>query len=177
MYERHYGYLYDAKRRPQDDAKLIRSTIKTMVKAGMLPDDWKYSVRYRSFAGGCAIDVVGKSPRPIWLMNPGYYRAAPGRDRYLRLALDGAMVDCVIRAGEQWHVRVCDVETTEAKAVDAALRELHSACNHDGSESQVDYFDVKFYGVPTIDVIDGVDRCIHRSPEYLPASARMDGAR
>jgi hypothetical protein len=170
MSSRSYGYLYDRDRRVKDDAALIRSTIKTMTGAGVLPADWKYSVRYRRFAGGCSIDIDARSPRPIRLMDSGYYAAAPGRDRYLTLAIEGEMKPCIISAGQQWHVRACDVNTAEVTAVYDALNELLRACNHDGSDIMTDYFDVKFYGVPSIGTLPGVPRAAHRSPSYLPAS-------
>lgn len=133
MYERTYGYRYERNRPVKDDAKMIRADIKTLSKAGMLPADWKYSVRYRSFAGGCSIDISARSPRPIYTEDP-------------------SRLDVAIRGSRD------ETLTKEARAVEDALTELHRAYNHDGSETQVDYWDVKFYGVPSIGCLEGVEK-------------------
>jgi len=148
MYERSYGYLYDKGRRVQDDAANIRRHIKTMTKAGALPADWKYSVRYQSFAGGCAIEVRGESPRSIYAADPRAFR------EHVRHAETG-----------EWVFGWQDRLTLEAQTVLKALHELHDAHNHDGSDVQSDYFDVKFYGTPSVTVADGV-------PEYVAAEVR-----
>lgn len=170
MYERSYGYLYDRDRLVKADAALIRQTIKTMAGAGVLPADWKYSVRFRRASMMQAIDITALSPRPIRLMDTGYVGAAKERDRYVTLAVEGELRPCVIRAGEQWNVRPMDVQTVEARAVEEALQELLNACNHDGSDSMTDHFDVKFYGHPSLDTLDGVPRALRARPSYLPAS-------
>ena len=56
MYERSYGYQYEAQKglTTSQIAKLIRADIKTAVKEGLLPNTWKYSVRTQTFAGGSA---------------------------------------------------------------------------------------------------------------------------
>lgn len=170
MYERTYGYLYDRDRSVKDDAALIRQTIKTMAKAGVLPSDWKYSVRYRTASMMRAIDITASSPRPIWLMTPGFVRAAKDRDRVVRVPIMGEMRPLRIRAGEQHEIRYIDVTTAEARAVHDALQELLNACNHDGSDVMTDYFDVKFYGHPTLDTIGNVSRTLHERPSNYPAS-------
>lgn len=143
MYERTYGYLYDAKRSTTEDAKLIRGTVKTMQKAGVLPADWKISVRTDKFAGGSAIRITATSPRPIYAANPNSYRCSTLN----------------VETGEHVHAYV-DKFTVEAKVVRAALEELHQAYNHDGSEMQVDYWDVKFYGTVDLTVAAGVAKCL-----------------
>lgn len=65
IYERHYGYLYDAERTVKEDAANIRRHIKSMQKAGLLPDDWKFSVRYRTASMCRSIDINAVSPHPI----------------------------------------------------------------------------------------------------------------
>lgn len=140
MYERTYGYLYDERRPVKEDAASIRRTIKTLAKAELIPADWTYSVRYRSFAGGCAIDPSAKSPRPIYAADPEPYGWAKNTE-----------------TGEYVHAWK-DRLTIEAKTVLDTLEELLRAHNHNGSEVQVDYFDVKFYGVPEIGTLAGIAR-------------------
>lgn len=197
MYERTYGYLYDRNRSVKEDAALIRRNVKTMTGAGVLPEDWTYSVRYRCFSGGCAIDVRASSPRPVLLMDPGFVAASKERDRLVTVprrrrsrddcavcfwALDqhdqapkdheyapvGPWMNLHLRAGEQHDIFWEDAATPEALAVQAALQELLDACNHDGSDSMVDYFDVKFYGHATVDAKPGVPRA-ERERRYLPS--------
>jgi len=142
MYERHYGYLYDRDRTVKDDAANIRRHIRSLVKGGMLPADWTYSVRYRTFSGGCSIDVQATSPRPIYAADP--------RSQEWELHAE---------TGEHVHAWI-DKYTRQARAVRDALTDLHNGHNHDGSEIQVDYFDVKFYGQVSITTTAGV-------PEYV----------
>lgn len=142
MSDRTYGYLYDRDRPAKQDAANIRRTIRTLAKGGLLPADWTYSVRYRSFANGRAIDVTAMSPRPI-------YAADPEPMDWAKHAETGEYVHA-------WADRL----TLEARAVLDTLQELHDAHNHDGSDIQSDYFDVKFYGVPTLAVCPGVARYV-----------------
>ena len=137
--ERAYGYLYDKDRQVKDDAASIRRTIRTMAKAGVLPADWKYSVRYSSFAGGCAIDIAATSPRPTYAADPRPY--------------DTTVYN---RDTGEWVFNRIDRMSREARAVEDALEELHAAHNHDGSDSMTDYFDVKFYGSVRVDTAEGV---------------------
>lgn len=51
MYERTYGYRYSRDRSAKEDAAMIRADIKALVKAGMLPADWKYSVLGHALRG------------------------------------------------------------------------------------------------------------------------------
>lgn len=141
VYERTYGYLYEEARPVKEDAASIRRTIKTLAKAELIPSDWTYSVRYRSFAGGCAIDVRGVSPRAIYAADP---------DAFREHALN--------HETGAWVMGWKDKLTIEARTVLDTLHELLGAHNHDGSEIMVDYFDVKFYGVPEIDTAPGVLR-------------------
>jgi hypothetical protein len=141
MYERSYGYLYDAARLVKDDAASIRRTIKTLTKGELLPADWRYSVRYRTFAGGCSIDVTATAPRPIYAADPATH------DEWALHAETGEWVHA-------WRDRL----TLEARTVLDTLEDLTRAHNHDGTESQVDYFDVKFYGHVQLELAPGVER-------------------
>jgi len=146
MYDREYGYLYDRQRPVKEDAASIRRIIKTLVKGGLLPADWRYTVRYRTFAGGAAIDVAAEAPRPIFAAEPDTYDHP--------WAVHGETGEVVHRRDARY--------TAEAAAVEATLRELHAAHNHNGNDTMTDYFDTKFYGVPRIDTAAGV-------PAYDPA--------
>lgn len=123
---------------------MIRADVKALVKAGMLPADWVYSVRKRSCTHSWSIDVRATSPRPLYAANPSTYDEV-----WVKHAETGEMV-------HGWKDRL----TLEAGAVLDTLEDLHRGYNHDGSETQVDYFDVKFYGSVTLDVAAGVERWV-----------------
>lgn len=154
MSNRHYGSNYDSKLSTKEIAALIRAEIKRRVKANELPE-WKYSVRYRSFAGGTAIDVVATSPHPTMLCQPGYYFASKDADRDVELPIDGQWRPCRIRAGESWHVARKDVEHTTVTFVRQQLQALMDSYNHDGSDIMTDYFDVNFYGHANVEAAGG----------------------
>lgn len=135
MTERTYGANYDRDRSVKDDAAKIRRTIKDMVKGGHLPADWKYSVRYRTASMMQAIDVHCTSPRPTLSVDP--YSLNPDTGREIGFA---------------------NAETSEARTVRESLTELVASFNHDGSDLQTDYFDVKFYGDVSVRPADGVPR-------------------
>lgn len=180
--ERHIGYHYDRERPVKQDAAMIRADIKTLTAAGMLPGDWRYSVRYRTYSGGCSIDVTASSPRPIGLMQPGQISTAPSKARIVivpmqRSGVDRARADewmrLMLRPGEMHEIRWCDSRTDEAAAVEAALSDLLAGYNHDGSDSMVDYFDVKFYGHVSLDTLPGVPQYERERPSYRPASCSV----
>ncbi len=134
MYERTYGDNYDQNLSTKEIAVLIRKALKVR-----LPD-YKFSTRYKSFSGGSSIDVVLKAaPHKIlnarWtelecLMNrDGNYGG--GRQAEQRMI------------GSQYNER-----TNEALATAKAIMDSY---NHDGTQIQIDYFDVKFYGHVSVD--------------------------
>lgn len=131
-YERSYGHLYERDLDTAEIAKRMRTQTKVLVKAGMLPADWTYSVRTRRFAGGTAIDITATSPRPT---RAG---ARDARDWTLNY-----------ETGE-WVSPSASKATIEAAAVYKALDEIHNAYQHDGSEIETDYFDVNYYGSVSI---------------------------
>lgn len=107
-------------------AKLIRADIKAAIQAGELPKGLKTSVRYESFAGGCAIRVsVTAVPDDFVYWRPEF------------IAFEAANPHTFFQ-GER--------VTEEAKALLAKLKEIHSAYNFDGSDIQSDYFHVRYYG-------------------------------
>lgn len=106
-----------------DVARLIRSDIKQAVKDGKLPKGPRYSVRTSRFSGGCSIDINVTN----W---------------------DG---DCRVLGSDPGscsdHPDFADsyVYTAEADAAVKVLRSITQAYNRDNSDSQTDYYEVKFY--------------------------------
>jgi hypothetical protein len=140
MYERSYGYKYAEGGRLDTAAiaKLIRADIKTAIAEGMLPDRWSYSVRTRRFSGGSAIDVRVKGCADAWMQCPGITsRGTCCRDVWCKAG--GQYRD---HPSAQYH----DVLTAEGEVAQMTLERIHGACNHNGSEIQVDYHDVNYYG-------------------------------
>lgn len=130
MYERTYGYLYEPNQDIKETAKSIRRIIKTLTKGGMLPNDWKYSVRIQRFSMGQSINVTAETERAIYAAEPDTYD--------FPLVLN-------VETGK--HVTAYkDRLTIEAVTVEETLRDLVAAHNHNGSDVMTDYFDVKFYG-------------------------------
>ncbi len=140
MYERSYGYRYEeaAKLSTVEIAKRMRSEIKQEVAAGMLPARWRYSVKSDSFAGGSSIDISVKDCADAWMPCPGHNGRGAGCPNPWCKA-GGIHRD--LPAAEEHEVL-----TEEATAAKMTLERIHGAYNHDGSEVQVDYFDVNYYG-------------------------------
>jgi hypothetical protein len=144
MYERSYGYRYeevDKYTSAVDIAKKIRADIKQAVSEGLLPSRWKYSVR--SDATAISVDVLycadafkpcdgGQGCNNVWC---------------------SARNDPAYAHGAQPH----DVLTDEAEAARMTLKRIHGAYNHDGSEIQTDYFDVRYYGGVSFEDADSAD--------------------
>jgi hypothetical protein len=132
MTERSYGKKYQGKLSNKEIASLIRQDIKESIKTGQLPKGLKVSVRYEHFSGGSSIDArITAWPEKFMWLNP----------------------DWVVLNTEhpnQYHDKVPRY-TGQAKAVIEKVKELHDAYNHDGSDSMVDHFDVKYYGSVDVD--------------------------
>lgn len=155
MYERSYGYRYSdlADTSAAGIAKAIRADIKTAVTEGLLPERWKYSVRSDSFSGGRSVSVEVRDCADA-------YRECDGVG--CRNVWCAARNDPAYAHGASPH----DVLTDEGEAARMTLERIHGAYNHDGSESMVDYFDVRYYG--------GVSFEDARSAEFRAAeSARL----
>ena len=151
MYERSYGYLYSEGGRLDTAAiaKLIRRDIKTAIAEGLLPDRWTYSVSTSRGSMCSAIDVRVKDCADAWMPCPGY---KIGTRQELP---NGGWI--ATGCGDPWckaggehkdhpNAQAHDVLTEEALAAKMTLERIHGAYNHDGSEVQVDYFDVNYYG-------------------------------
>lgn len=146
-YERTYGHKYDepAKRgmgqyaSAADIAKLIREDIKRDIADGMLPKGPQYSVTSESFSGGQAIRITVKGWADAWQVCDG---TEPGTSYGCRNPWCKGRNDPAYAHAAEEHM----VLTVEAKAVEMTLKRIHGAYNHDGSDSQTDYFDVNYYG-------------------------------
>lgn len=118
MYERSYGSKYDGSLSTTEIAKRIRADIKAAVAAGELPGKpVSYSVRSAYFSGGSSIDVTIRD-----------------------------LPDAFVPEGERDRIERKSWLTREAFRVLSVVEAIHWAYNHNGSESQVDYFDVNYYG-------------------------------
>ena len=124
MYERSYGSKVkpsDPYRTAADIAKDMRADIKAKIASGDLPGTMRnYTVWVLNYSGGRSIDVSAVDLPGMWTKE---------------VALWG------YREGQE-----VDVLTEEGQKVEAILKAIHNAYNYDGSESQVDYFDVNYYG-------------------------------
>lgn len=132
MYERSYGYRYGEigdHASNAEIAKVMRQDIKQAVSEGLLPTAWSYSVRSDSLS----IDVEVRDCLDAW-------RECDG--------MNCGNVWCAARNDPQYgHAATPhQVLTDDAAAARMTLDRIHGAFNHDGSEIQVDYFDVRYYG-------------------------------
>ena len=132
MYERSYGAKYQKGLSGKEIAKLIRKDIQAAIKAGTIPDG-AYSVRYECYSGGQSIDVKAKHLPGVAVLDPE------------RVAYDALTYE------EQQKRYMPDIHNDTGKRILETLERIHAAYNHNGSESQVDYFDVNYYGSRDID--------------------------
>jgi hypothetical protein len=127
MSERVYGKKYDKNLSSKDVAGRVRADIKDAIKKGELPEGLKVSVRYSSYSMGCSIEAsITGWPKDLLWLNPKWVifnKTTP--DTYS---------DNIPRY------------TKKAKAILQMVEEIRDAYNHDGSDSQTDYFDVKYAG-------------------------------
>lgn len=148
MYERSYGYRYEEVKdmTTVEIAKAIRADIKQAKAEGLLPTRWTYSVRTDH---GTSIDVDVRDCPDAWQpcdgTVPGSRRTYPDGSSTATGCPD---VWCAARNDpERAHAaKPHDVLTEEARVAKMTLERIHGAYNYDGSEIQVDYFDVRYYG-------------------------------
>ena len=126
QYERQYGARYDRTLTTTEIAKRFREDVKAAQAAGDLPLGLKLSVTTKYFSGGSSIHVVVKAVHAGFRLIP-----------------------------EEWMNRrltSSSYPTGTSRFTEAAadllktLERMLAAYNHDGSDSQTDYFDVRFYG-------------------------------
>lgn len=130
MYERTYGDKYDKALSTKDVAARVRAEIKAAIASGDLPK-MKVSTRYESYSGGSSIRV-SITDADFLVINP------------VRYYLEKNSANWSVARDIPWH-------TAKATEVLAKLKAMLDAYNHDGSDSQSDYFDVNFYGFVGID--------------------------
>jgi hypothetical protein len=149
MYERAYGcrfvpgeYLGAA-----EIAKRVRGDLKNAVKLGLLPDV-KMWVRSDSFSGGQSVDV--------WIDYRGPVSCPECQGRRSSATYAGQHGD-LCQTCAAWECGNPGWMHPDARPVYAFASWLLNAYNYDGSEIQVDYFDVNYYGnvhlEPPYDVI------------------------
>lgn len=127
MYEIKYGAKYEKGLDVKEIAKRFRAEVKAAQAAGELPKELKLSVKISRYSGGRSIDVKIKAcPFPV--MN------AKRMER--ELANPHEYIPGVLEP----------IYNEPARALKAKLSDMLEAYNFDGSESQVDYFHVNFYG-------------------------------
>jgi len=149
MYERSYGYRYSEpgeRATCADIAKMIRRDIKQAQEEGLLPARWSYSVRTEH---GTSINVDVRDCPDAWKPCDG---TVPGSRRTYP---DGGWTAtacpnmwCKARNDPAYAhaAEEHEVLTEEASIAKMTLERIHGAYNHDGSEIQTDYFDVRYYG-------------------------------
>lgn len=125
MYERTYGGNYDNELSTTDIAKKIRSWVTAQKKSGAFPKELKVSVRSKYFSGGSSIDVsITALPEDWDLFNREWFE---------------------YNASNDYAPRDVRKYTDKVERIRAEIKAYVNSFNHDGSESQVDYFDVNFY--------------------------------
>lgn len=123
------GARYDRALSTKEIAARIRAEVKAAIKRGAIPREVKVSVRFRSFAGGSAIDIrVTRVPPGFAILNAEHVRAA-------------------LADPHNWEAtRGLPRYAPDAVALLAQLTAMARAYHRDNSDSAVDYFDVNFYG-------------------------------
>jgi hypothetical protein len=92
------------------------------------PASIKFSIRSEYFSGGSSIDITIKGVPVEW----------------------GWEIDPLYDPSDYRHGRKY-VETAALKALKAEVERVQQSYNHDGSDGQVDYYDVRFYGHTEVD--------------------------
>jgi hypothetical protein len=141
MYERTYGDNYSPDMTTKEIAAATRKTLRAATKQDGSPvDGWTASVRYRSFAGGTSIDVNLTAPEGVEVNHEW-------NDNSYELTDETRCVKCNVQAVvERQNARDRYWLTDAGRAAYSFANDLLSGFNFDGSEIQVDYFDVNFYG-------------------------------
>lgn len=124
MYEITEGSRYQATRDLDiaEIAKLVRKDIKDAQVDGLLPADATFTVRIDRFSGGQSLDITLTGMPDTWTYNapgqePNYAEYIPAHGGY----------------------------TVEAEEALGMMRRVLGSYNYDGSDTQSDYFNVRFY--------------------------------
>lgn len=133
--ERSHGTLYERTKNltVKEVAAQIRKTIRQAAKDGIIPTEWKYSIRYRSASMSQAIDIYVEVPGDVYDMEQNYYTENGHPYRTFPEMLTG-----------KYESLARLLQTTDL------LWSIHRGYNYDGSDSMTDYFDVRFYGGVTV---------------------------
>lgn len=161
-----YGAKYESTRdmNRAELAKLIRADIKAAVVAGKLPKA-KYSVTKKDFAGGGSINVSFSN-----VVEAGFCLF-----NLERLALD---------VSDPHTFTSMPRYSERATEITNVLEGIMGAYNFDGSDSQSDYFHVRFYGHAKVDwrweaaeraaMIAGLAAAQKAAPKATPVSAQVE---
>ena len=132
METKNIGYKYEEIERYASVtviAKAMREEIKEAKKNGLLPKHWKYSVTCHH---GSSINIHVESFGEAWV----------GRN-------EAICINTYLCCPGSHHAKNCPAGqhlTDEAFAAEMTLERIHQAFNHDNSDIQTDYFDVRYYG-------------------------------
>ena len=141
--ERTYGSgyveVYGQHATAADIARLVRRDLKAAKKDGAFPEGVTFSVRCRNYAGGRAVDVTIKGYE-----GPVSCPECQGqRNSRTYAGLHGDLCQtCATWNG--WMA-------PEAEELYRVVDMMREAYNYDGSNTQIDYFDVSYYGSTTFD--------------------------
>lgn len=150
MRETVYGARYEETRSMSttDVAKSFRADVKAAIKAGDLPKGLKLSIRTKYYSGGSSIsvDIVAFPGRVLNAERIKWDAENP----------HGTYYNCPESVRELHNGAVC--------ATLAKLEAMLDAYNFDGSDSQVDYFHVRFYAHVGVDYrLEKEERAILKS--------------
>lgn len=144
MYEISYSDKYEKDLNITEIAKRLRAEIRITVKADKLPK-CKYSVRISRFSGGQSLSVtVSDTPFPVHnrrylelehQINYGFHNRQEVNDLYAKK-----------NVMQRWTQEAIDLIKT--------LEVMADQWNYDGSETQVDYFNVNYYKNVNYDAYD-----------------------
>lgn len=135
------GAKYVQGRDVAETARLIRADIKAAKNVGMIAPDLTVSVTSERFSGGVAINVKIVSPRPIFAANP-----CRESEPWVTHAETGAMV-----------TSLRDRYTSEALQALSCTEQIVDAFQSDHSDTQLDHWDIAFYGSVRISTAEGVE--------------------
>ena len=171
------GGKFDASRRPAETAKLMRADLKQFQKAGILPRDYKFSVRKKEWSMGWGATITITLPEGehrYHVPTQAEYHAMPlaertGRDRGAadRL-LEKYGSDGWDAAAERLNRKIDNnerltpdeydycIESQKVRQAKKTCKKIAEQYTHDGSNSMVDYFDID--GYVDVDVVEGKGR-------------------
>lgn len=158
--ERRYGSRYEETKglRTVEIAALIRKHVKAELKreGGVFPKGATVSVRSSSYSGGTSIDIE-ITAWPTSTVDQERLALAVDHAQSKSIAEGKPLTDLAVRDAFLVGRLPLSFEASErmgyspevARAL-GWLRDLHASFNYDGSDCQVDHFDVRFGGHPRI---------------------------